>query len=163
MMKIELQRWALAADVFGGIAVVATLIFLVLETRENTNAIQAQTYQSLTSELNEHRRESAGAEMAVIFKKYEDTGLDSLSGLEKYRIMMNTEAKWGVYESSFYAQERDVLGADEWVRFEIAICRNFKFDESLWVTQAQGSKLTIGGIAQNVTPKFRAYVEGKCS
>ena len=52
MKTIKLQEWALFAEVLGGIAIVITLIFLVLETRANTNAIQVQTYQSLTAELN---------------------------------------------------------------------------------------------------------------
>jgi hypothetical protein len=42
---------ALAAEIIGGAAVIITLIFLVMETRENTRAVQAQTYLALTSEL----------------------------------------------------------------------------------------------------------------
>jgi hypothetical protein len=38
--RLWLQQWALAAEIIGGLAVVASLLFLVLETRENTNAIQ---------------------------------------------------------------------------------------------------------------------------
>lgn len=163
MLKIELQKWALAAEVFGGVAVVVTLAFLVIETRENTNAIQAQTYQTLTAELNQHRRESAESEMTEIYRKYESDGLETFTHSERHRIMMNTEGKWGVYESAFYAQQRDVLGDDEWLRFASAICRNYNFDKPLWVSQNQGPSIAIGGIAENVTPKFRKYVENNCS
>ena len=109
MKKIELQEWALAAEIIGGLAVVVTLIFLVSETRDNTNAIQAQTYQSLTAALNENRKEAATSEMSVIIRKFSDTGLASLSQDESFRLMMNTEGKWGIYESAFYARERGVL------------------------------------------------------
>jgi len=43
----KLQAWALVAEVISGIAVVATLILLAFEMRDNTNASQAQTYQLL--------------------------------------------------------------------------------------------------------------------
>ena len=166
MKKIELQEWALAAEIIGGLAVVVTLIFLVSETRDNTNAIQAQTYQSLTAALNENRKEAATSEMSVIIRKFSDTGLASLSQDESFRLMMNTEGKWGIYESAFYARERGVLGQDEWVRFHNAICRNLDLDKSLWDPQSLGLSLTLGSrevsIATNVTPKFRAYVNSSC-
>jgi len=43
MKSNTLQHWALSAEILSGIAVVVTLVLLVLESRENTNAIQART------------------------------------------------------------------------------------------------------------------------
>ena len=55
MDKNNLKVWALAAEVIAAVSVVVTLGFLVLETRANTNASQAQTYQLLMQELNDYR------------------------------------------------------------------------------------------------------------
>jgi hypothetical protein len=47
-VRVEsLQKWALVAEVVGALAVVTTLAFVAVETRANTNALQAQTFQSL--------------------------------------------------------------------------------------------------------------------
>lgn len=166
MKKIELQEWALAAEIIGGIAVLVTLIFLVLETRENTNAIQAQTYQSLTAELNEHRRSTISPEIVEIRLKYIDSGLGSLSENKRYKLMVLSEAKWGIYESAYYARERGILGEAEWFRFDNAICRNLKLDRTLWYPEEVGINILNNfpgvGIATNITPMFRDYVENLC-
>ena len=166
-MKTErLQTWALAAEIIGGIAVVVTLIFLVLETRENTNAIQTQTYQSLTSELNIVRRTMATPVMADMMVTLATSGLDALSENEQFIYVMSTGAKWGVYESAFYAHERGVLGESEWLRFMAAICRNYALDHVVWAPEEYGKELTLGGIsysmATGLTPEFTQYTEASC-
>jgi hypothetical protein len=158
MEKLNLSELALAAEVLGGVAVVVTLVFLVLATRENTNAIQAQTYQALTSELNALRFTSATSEMSDIFVRISTEGIDALSNAERMRLQFSAEAKWGVYENAFFSRNRGVLGEDEWSRFASAICRNFTIDQWLW-----GSNDTQwGSLSRNVTPAFRDYVESAC-
>ena len=68
MNSEQLQKWALLAEVIGAAAVVITLIFLIVETRENTNAIQSQTYQALTAELNRSRSLFQEPEEAELLK-----------------------------------------------------------------------------------------------
>ena len=53
MRSDQLQKWALGAEIAGAVAVVITLGFLTFQMRENANAVQAQTYQALTQELND--------------------------------------------------------------------------------------------------------------
>ena len=156
-MKLKLQEYAMIAEILGGVAVIVTLLFLVFETRENTNAIQAQTYQSLTSELNEIRRTSISADMADIREKLQSSGLDSLSGTERFRYISNRQALWGVYESSFYARERDILGDLEWERFGDAICRNYSSDSEFWTRSERG-----GSISGTITETFLEYIESSC-
>jgi len=56
----ELQRWALIAEIVGGLAVVMSLIFVGLEVRQtaeetalNTQSIRASAYQDLVQQLSE--------------------------------------------------------------------------------------------------------------
>ena len=167
MKTIKLQEWALFAEVLGGIAIVITLIFLVLETRANTNAIQVQTYQSLTAELNTVRFENMKTQNMVALFQYTKKPFNELTDHQKYRLIMITEATWGIYESAFYANERNVLGENEWGRFEAAICRNYHVDKTLWYPETAGPSsldaTALNGIARNVTPKFREYVESFCN
>ena len=55
MRSDQLQKWALGAEIAGAVAVLIALGFLVFQMRENTNALQAQTYQALMQELNDWR------------------------------------------------------------------------------------------------------------
>jgi len=158
MKKLNLSEMALAADVLGGVAVVVTLVFLVLATRENTNAIQAQTYQALTSELNTIRLAYTTSSVADSYVLLSTQGIQALSDGDRSRMQFVAEAKWGVYESAFFSRNRRVLGEVEWARFESAICRNFAVDKSMW----EPEDTQWGSLSHNITPTFREYVERTC-
>jgi len=149
MQSINLQKWALAAEIIGGIAVVVSLIFLIMETRENTNAVKAQTYQILTSELNEIRRELTEPNFAELVTKVRNGGIDSLNETERYRMIINSQSTFAVYESAYYSYQRGTLGEDEWERYFTATCRTR--DGREW-----------GPIATNLSVAFRDYVDSEC-
>ena len=55
----NLQKWALVAEIVGGVAVILSLIFVGLEIRQtseetalNTRAIEASAYQDLVNQIN---------------------------------------------------------------------------------------------------------------
>ena len=158
MKKLSLSEMALAAEVLGGAAVVVTLVFLVLATRENTNAIQAQTYQALTSELNTIRLAYSTSDVPESYAVLSTQGIQALSEAARLRMQFVAEAKWGVYESAFFSRSRGVLGEDEWIRFEGAICRNLVIDEAMW----EPEDTQWGSLADNITPMFREFVESEC-
>ncbi len=45
MAKRDLQEWSAIAEILSSVAVLATLVFLVFELGQNTDAIRAGTYQ----------------------------------------------------------------------------------------------------------------------
>ena len=55
MRNEQLQNWALLAEVVSAIAVLVTLVFLISGMRENTSAIQSQTFQELMRDVNDWR------------------------------------------------------------------------------------------------------------
>ncbi len=55
---MKLEKWALIAEVVGGLAVVATLIVLIAEIRSNTEAISAQTILAQYNVERERRNRS---------------------------------------------------------------------------------------------------------
>ena len=88
MKKLNLSEMALAAEILGGVAVVVTLVFLVLATRENTNAIQAQTYQALTAELNAIRLAYTTSDVADNYVLLPTEGIQALSDGERSRLQL---------------------------------------------------------------------------
>jgi len=158
MKKFNLSEMALAAEVLGGVAVVVTLVFLVLATRENTNAIQAQTYNALTSELNAIRLAYTTSDVADSYVLLSTQGIQALSDGNRARMQFVAEAKWGVYENAFFSRDRGVLGEDEWTRFESALCRNLVIDKPMW----EPEDTQWGSLSRNITPTFREYVERAC-
>ncbi len=51
--KFDLQKWAAIAEIISSVAVLATLVFLVFELRQNTDAIRANTYQEMNAVISD--------------------------------------------------------------------------------------------------------------
>lgn len=50
---MKLEKWALIAEIVGGIAIVVSLIFVGYEVRQNTQATQIAAYQQLINGISE--------------------------------------------------------------------------------------------------------------
>ncbi len=157
---MKLEKWALIADIVGGAAIVVTLVVLIFEVNDNTNAIQAQTYQGLMSELNEYRMILADPEgiegRTRVLGKLAEEGWGDLTDAERLRLWAPSTIRWGIYESAYFANERGVLGQSEWTRFESAVCRGYEDEQHFWRPEDY-TQLT-----ELLTQEFVDYVEGTC-
>lgn len=52
MANSDLQKWSAFAEIISSVAVLATLVFLVFELRQNTDAIRASTYQEMNGVIS---------------------------------------------------------------------------------------------------------------
>ena len=162
MQSEKLQTWALIAEVVGGLAVVVTLIFVGLEMRANTNAIQAQTYQELMRDINAWRaslREDELNGFTAMARTKE--GFESLSENQLSYVRLIQLEVWGIYEAAFFANERGVLGEIEWNRFEYQICasRNSTVSAEFWDTRVAN----LMPFSELFTNEFIEYIDRECS
>jgi hypothetical protein len=85
-MKEKLQQYALVAEIVGGIAIVASLVFVGLEIRQNSRVSQVNAYQELIAQItliNTMRIEDA--EFAELFWRF-DHGEQPNDNGERARI-----------------------------------------------------------------------------
>ena len=150
------RYWTLAAEVVSALAVVITLVFVILEMRNSTNATQAQTYQLIMQELNAYRRFMNEPDIVAIELKIGDQGWDSLSRFEQRRMFTTAAMNWGVYESAYYANRRGVLGSSEWARFESGYCRR-KLEQPWAWNQNEFTSMTA-----LLTPEFVDFLQQLC-
>ena len=47
-MKMKLSDWAHIAEIIGGIAIIASLIFVGVQIEENSRAVRSATFQAIT-------------------------------------------------------------------------------------------------------------------
>ena len=156
MRADQLQKWTLGAEIAGAAAVVVTLGFLAFQMRENTNAVQAQTYQALMHELNDYRALTVDREQAELEVKFKEQGWQGLTRVEQRQIRSRSNIRWGIYESAYFANERGVLGEREWIRFDVAICRGLAAEADLWESQG------VTPMTELLTPEFVDYIESIC-
>jgi hypothetical protein len=154
--KKNLRKLALIAEIISGIAIVVTLAILAIEMRGNTNAIRAQTYQTLMQQVNAYRLELLNPRRVAANEKRREHGWDSLTREEKQEIRIPALVNWGIYESAYFANDRDVLGEPEWGRFEIAICRRYSTNQYLWNPDG------FTPMGELLTSQFVDYVVNNC-
>ncbi len=68
---MSLQDWAAIAEIVGAVAVIITLIYLSIQVRHNTKAIQGQTISDVTRNVHEHANMVLqGQDVAAALKKF---------------------------------------------------------------------------------------------
>ena len=161
MKNKQLRKWALGAEIVSAVAIVVTIGFLAIQTMENTNALQAQTYQQLQSELNAYRAIYADLnvvkELTKGLEELRSGGMQNLSEDAYWRLFTDSTILWGIYESAYFANERGVLGEREWSRFDVAICRLLERYGPMW--SQPGYNVSLSSM---LTQDFSDYVEATC-
>jgi len=156
---MKLEKWALFAELTSALAVVVTLIFLIVGMRENTNAIQAQSFQELMRDTNRWRSSIRELERDEILFQATESGMENLSDGEVAMVRQVFNELWGIYESAFFANERGILGPEEWVRFEHAICRELNSVSAAFFEQEFRG---LPSYSETLTPAFSQYVRQLC-
>jgi hypothetical protein len=102
----------------GSVGVVATLVYLAVQIRQNTRATQTASHHAITDSLNQGNvAQATDPELARIWLAgCEDRG--ALSDVDRHRLDMLLLAYFHVFDSLFYAAtrgagERSLLLAEE--------------------------------------------------
>ena len=152
--KEKLQYWALIAEIFGGIAVLVTLVLLVIWVRENANAIKAATYDSLVADMGNWRMQNATNESLLEANFVQSVeGIDALSPKQAYQRRDAFISLFFIYERAFVQWEAGNLDDASWQRFNIAMCRtsSARFEEE------------VGSFLDGVTTEaFAEYRHSQC-
>jgi hypothetical protein len=159
MKNKKLQKLALGAEIVSAVAVVITIGFLTYQMMDNTNALQAQTFQNLMRDINSWRLSIRELEAGPTLSKLRNDGIESLTRGEQGRTRLAYVQLWGIYEAAFFANERGVLGPDEWTRFEFSICDSrYGIVSNFWDYNYED----LPAFSEILTPKFAEFVETNC-
>ena len=150
----------MGAEIISAVAIVVTLGFLVVEMRANTNAIHDQTYQELTQQLNNYRPNIVESGWLDAREKLLTDGWESLTRVEKSKLLMLRNNLYGVYEMAYYSEKRGAIGENEWIRFRYAICINYQRDVERGLWDASGDDSLIESL---LTPDFAKYIVETCN
>lgn len=112
MRKLSLSEWASVAEVISAVAVVASLIYLAIQVRENTMLSAQEAVSSAIAEFNEFDRLIAvNADLASIIMRGEQ-GSSSLSAEEQRRFEHLFSIETGIYERWHTDSERTGIGRE---------------------------------------------------
>ena len=118
---MKLEKWALIAEIIGGIAIVVTLMVLIVEIRGNSAAIRAATATSI-SDRTQTLILSSIANPSLMEARLRDANGDELSALDQMLLNQQHGASMKLAEESFIAFRDGNLDTDVWLtRAEIVL------------------------------------------
>ena len=123
MKNEDLQKWALGAEIIGGIAVTVTLIILIIEVRENTSVMRMAAYQDEIDRSNEWRYNvTANPDQRYVFQQWTLDNTEALDPAQEFTLRMILSSLFSQRESAYFARENGFLGDSEWQRMLSTAC-----------------------------------------
>jgi len=155
MKSEQLQKWALAAEIIGGIAVTVTLILLILEVRENTSVMRMTAYQDEIDRSNEWRYNvTADPEQRYVFQQWTLDNTKALDSDQEFMLRMILSSLFSQRESAYFAMENGFLGDSEWQRMLVPTCAAYNrtvANTDMWMR-----------LAGALTSEFVTLLESEC-
>ena len=123
MSESNLARLNPLLEFFGGIAVLMGLVFVGLELRQNTEAVQAATLQSITEQSQEYLLLLASDEEINAIWRRGVANLSQLDEGEASRFNFLYRAQWIRFQNAYLQWRRGTLDDNDWAFYEGIICR----------------------------------------
>lgn len=113
MKKLELTDWAAAAEIVGTVAVVVSLLFVGLNIKQNTAAVQAMNDNVLYEMTDSWYADVVtNPEVAELMIRYE--GREKLSEPDRRRAMYNIARGLNQWEIAFVRFEHGLFPPEQW-------------------------------------------------
>ena len=142
-------------EVGSAAAVLLGLVFVGLELRQNTEAVEAATFQSLTDASSDYLLTiAADPELSRISVLASGTP-ELLSDEDRARLFMLDRSYWVRMQNVYSQWQRGTLSNEDWKLYRRVICDSgagFNSDISTRVNFAEHRPI--------LTPDFSEYVEG---
>lgn len=149
---MKLSDWAEVAEIIGAVAIVASLVFVGSEIRNNTGAVRTATIQSIAEQSNAMDLEFATDEnlprlISLMFD--EDISREALTGEDRMRLDMAIRVALRRVENIYLHVESGVLDRNAFRRIGFAFYQT-KFAGEYWSTARDG-----------FDPKFVLFMDEK--
>ena len=155
MSGMEWTKWSAIAEIVSAVAVVVTLIFLIAGIQENTAITRVSVYGDLMETISQIENLSiADPELNRVISTLYDGTTESLTDSERMTVRQYLTVIFRNYERAYFSREYDVIGDEEWERFERLICANSR--------RAKLVGLDLVEQGEFLTGSFRKYIESSC-
>ncbi|MCH6550073.1 MAG: hypothetical protein IH812_09640 [Proteobacteria bacterium] len=133
------------------LGVIAGLVFLGFEIRQNTNIAMADAYRENVQDIAEWRELTiTNPDLSRLYRTYLRQGMQAVDEAERGRIDELIYNVMGSYENAFFARNYGIIGDEEWSRFQFGACIHY--------TTARENQLSLPFI----TAKFRKFLNEVC-
>lgn len=131
---MKLERYAQLAEILASTAVIATLIVLLLQVRENTAAIRAATLLEVNKIARDHLVLMWSDADASRINQIGAQDLSQLNAEERQRYIWNVRSFWLGMQTVYRQYDLGILPEEEWQVYRNVICTNISWPgtRELW-------------------------------
>jgi len=118
MQNLKLSEWANVAEIIASIVIVASLAYIGMEVNQNTQAIQTESYQTMTGLLIDLDVAQASSEDLNRIMMLAAASPSDASAEEWERFTHIAFARYGLWEYLFLSYRDDSISEAQWSAFE---------------------------------------------
>ena len=131
---MSLEELALLAEIIGGLGVIASLIYLALQIRQNTRTVAANTFQAIStasSNMGMQAIQTPGL-TAVLTKAH--TNYSELDTEEKMLLEVFLGSMLRNYENYYYQYRRGFLEEELWIGYRTTLLQfiGAEYGREIW-------------------------------
>ena len=124
-MAVDLKKWALLAEIVGGIGIVVSVLYLAYEVSRNTTNVQAANALAISSQIMAIRSQRVeNNELNELILKASE--FDTLIGGERNRFFAHTLNRLSLWESLILMNRQDLLPDGFFAPLDRGHCTNFR-------------------------------------
>ena len=150
---MRLEKWALIAEIAGGIAVVISLLYVGVGVRQNTEAILSANHQNLVAmDMNKNAWLRDPGFAALYELGLQD--IDALSPAQMLQFRTFVADKLNVWEYAFISHENGLMEEDIWLAYDRFYASQLRLNSyrSFWMENKKQLFLLHIKISQNSYP-----------
>lgn len=155
-MKEKLREYALIAEIIGGLAIVASLLFVGLqvrltaqETALNTRQMQAMVYQELQRQIIERNVLNATDPESIRLLRKRVSG-EPLDEVDRLQLLELNRARFRAGNSAYLQFENGIITKEQLESVLSPMIANINYDET--IRQSWENEVTV-------TESFRNYID----
>ena len=124
-MAVDLKKWALLAEIVGGIGIVVSVLYLAFEVSRNTTNVQASNALAISSETMEIRSlQVEDDEFNELIGNAID--LDALTANERNRFFVHSLNRLTLWENLLLLDNQNLLPDGFFEPLDAGYCANFR-------------------------------------
>jgi len=156
---VKFEKWTLIAESVGTIAIVASLIVLVIQVRDNTQATRTATFDAVTQSFNDWRTDLLdNPELFELYHNYKSGVIPSADqeGIKHAKLLVALVNMFTNYDRAYIAYQNR-LDSDEWNRIRRGLCvdtAELRSANDDWLRDR---------IFRLLTNRFVEYIEANCN
>ena len=111
-MKYKLKKLALLAEIFGGFAILISLIFVGIQFKENAKAVKSANASATIAKLgNWYQQIGNNKQSSELFYDFM-ANPDALTPQERFQAVMNVHGIFTVFQNSYYLTKEGTFDAE---------------------------------------------------